>query len=264
MDFRGASAEAVDTLTGELTGGSVTASTGESLFALAQVLREDAALRRFAADPTLAPEAKQGLVRELFADKVDATAASVLVSAAGMRWTSPKDLANAFERLSEVATIVSAGDHRALVDDLFEIGRTVETTPSLRDALADRRRSVEDRARLLADIFGSSVSPAALTLAQHALSESYGPVGAALASYRALAAQLNGEEVATVTVARPLAEDQATRLAAALTRLYGHPVYLTTVIDPAVIGGVRVEIGDDVIDGTIATRLEDAGRRLAG
>lgn len=263
MDFRGASAEAVDALTGDLTG-SATAATGESLFAVARVLREDAALRRFAADPSVAAEARQGLVRSLFDGKVDATALNVLVSAAGKRWRSSGDLADAVERLSEVATISAAGDHRALVDELFGLRRTIETTPELRDALSDPGRSVQDRAGLIDTVFGGDVSAAALALAKQALAGTYGTVGAALAAYRELAAQLNGEAVATVSVARPLSPDHESRLGAALARIYGRPVHLNIVVDDHVLGGVKVEIGDDVIDGTIATRLDDAGRRLAG
>ena len=65
-------------------------------------------------------------------------------------------------------------------------------------------------------------------------------------------------------MARELTEDDARRLSAALERQYGRPVHLNVEIDPDVIGGLRVEIGDDVIDGTVSTRLDEARRRLAG
>ena len=68
----------------------------------------------------------------------------------------------------------------------------------------------------------------------------------------------------TVRFARPLGDADRDRLAAALARSYGRDVHLNVIVDPEVIGGIRVEIGDDVIDGTVASRLDDAGRRLAG
>jgi F-type H+-transporting ATPase subunit delta len=70
--------------------------------------------------------------------------------------------------------------------------------------------------------------------------------------------------VATVRVARPLSDADRDRLAGALARTYGKDVHLNVIVDPEVLGGIRVEIGDDVIDGTVASRLDDAGRRLAG
>ena len=65
-------------------------------------------------------------------------------------------------------------------------------------------------------------------------------------------------------MARPLDESERERLTAALPEQYGRPVHLNVVVDPDVIGGIRVEIGDDVIDGTISTRLDAARRKLAG
>ena len=52
-------------------------------------------------------------------------------------------------------------------------------------------------------------------------------------------------------------------LAAALSSFYdGKKVHLNVIVDPAVIGGIRVQIGDDVVDGTILRRLEAAKRHL--
>jgi F-type H+-transporting ATPase subunit delta len=65
-------------------------------------------------------------------------------------------------------------------------------------------------------------------------------------------------------VAQPLGAADEQRLADVLGRQYHTTVHLNVVVDPEVLGGVRVEIGDDVIDGTIASRLDDARRRVAG
>ena len=87
---------------------------------------------------------------------------------------------------------------------------------------------------------------------------------AALEDYERTAAQVQGESVATVHVARALADADQQRLASALAAQYGRPVHLNIVIDPQVLGGLRVEIGDDVIDGTVVSRLDDARRKIAG
>ena len=64
--------------------------------------------------------------------------------------------------------------------------------------------------------------------------------------------------------ARELADSERERLAQALVAQYDTSVHLQVVVDPDVVGGLRVEIGDDVIDGTVSSKLEDAQRRLAG
>ena len=75
---------------------------------------------------------------------------------------------------------------------------------------------------------------------------------------------MHGERVANVTVAKPLTDAELERLTGALSRQYGRPVHANVVVDPAVIGGIKVEIGDDVIDGAVASRLDNARRRLVG
>lgn len=263
VDFRGASAGAVAALTDQLKANGASEGLASELHSVAVLLRSDPALRRFLADPTVATGAKTGLVAQVFDGKVGAGTAAVLKGIAEQRWTGAGDVANAAERLSEIASVLSAGDHRALCDELFVIGRTVSGNPELRDALSDPNRSDADKATLIATVF-SSASPAARALATQSLSGSYGTVSKALEAYRRLAAEVNGEGVATVTVAVPLTTEHAARLEAALSAIYKRPIHTNTVVDAALLGGVKVEVGDDVIDGTIATRLENAGRLLAG
>ena len=101
-------------------------------------------------------------------------------------------------------------------------------------------------------------------LVDQALAGTHRTVGVALAEYQKVAAEVHGRHVATVRVAQPLADADRQRLADALSRRYDRPVHLNMVVEPELIGGVRVEIGDDVIDGTVASRLDDVRRRLAG
>ena len=65
-------------------------------------------------------------------------------------------------------------------------------------------------------------------------------------------------------VAAELGETEKTRLAAALGKKYGRDVHLNIVIDPSIVGGISVAIEDEIVDGSMATRLEVARRRLAG
>jgi F-type H+-transporting ATPase subunit delta len=103
-----------------------------------------------------------------------------------------------------------------------------------------------------------------VTLSEQALSGSYRTVGVALEEYQKVAASVNDERVAEVRVAQPLAEADRVRLEQALSRQYGREVHLNVVVDPTLLGGMRVAIGDDVIDGTVVARLDHARRKLAG
>ena len=73
-----------------------------------------------------------------------------------------------------------------------------------------------------------------------------------------------GQSVARVTSAVALAPAQEQRLTEVLGRLYGRAIGLQVTVDPSVLGGLVVQVGDEVIDGSIAHRLEAARRRLAG
>jgi F-type H+-transporting ATPase subunit delta len=268
MSLRGASAEAFAALTDELAAvaasGEAAASAATGLFSSAQALRGEAALRRFATDVAVPAEAKQGLVREVFGPKVSEAALSVLTSAVGRRWTVASDLAGALETLSEIATVRSADDVDRLIDELFTLERAVQDNSGLRDALSDPARSTADKEGLVESLLAGKALPATVTLAKQAVAGTYRTVSAALATYQKVAAGVRNEGVATVRVARELTDAQAARLAEGLSKHYGRPVHLNLLVDPAVVGGIKVEIGDDVIDGSIASRLDDARRTIAG
>jgi F-type H+-transporting ATPase subunit delta len=85
-----------------------------------------------------------------------------------------------------------------------------------------------------------------------------------LESYSKLAAARRGRVVALVTSAVPLSDSQKERLSGALGRLYGRQVHPNIDVDPSVRGGVRVQIGDEIIDGTVSSRLEGARQALEG
>jgi F-type H+-transporting ATPase subunit delta len=159
----------------------------------------------------------------------------------------------------------SAGAQSGQVtDELFEVSGIVDGNPDLRSALTDPARSVDDKSALVDRLLGDQAQPATVTLVKQALAGTYGTVTNALRAYRDVAAQTQDEVVATVRVARPMSKKDRARLAEILGRQYHTTVHLNLVTDPEILGGVHVEIGDDVIDGTIRGRLDDARRRLVG
>jgi len=266
--LRGASAEALAEL-GQQAARTRTldeASTlGTELFGVASVVRRDVALRRALTDSSVEAEAKSGLARAVFGKALDEPALALVAEAAARRWISANDLPEALERVAVAATVRSTGANGNRVgDELFAVRQLIEVNPSLRGALADQSRTPEDRSGLLLGLLEGKTLPATAVLVRQAVTRGRGAVETVLQEYLDLAAEALEEAVATVHTARELTADEQKRLAAALGKQYGKDVQLHVVVDPELIGGLRVEIGDDVIDGTVVSRLDDARRRIAG
>ena len=135
----------------------------------------------------------------------------------------------------------------------------------LREALWDRGRSAADKETLIGRLVQGKVAPETLRLARQAV---HAPRGRhfdrVLETYVAVAAKRREQLTAVVTAAVPLDDTQRHRLAQALSGIYGKSVQVNVVLDPEVVGGIRVQVGDEVVDGTILRRLEEARRLLAG
>jgi F-type H+-transporting ATPase subunit delta len=267
--MRGASAEAqaalLDRLHADLPSADA-AKVGTDLFAVASVIRGEASLRRVVTDISTAADAKAGLVHGIFEGKVEQTSLDLVTDAVRRRWTASRDLADVLEHLGVDAVVRSAGDADAerLADELFTVGRLVGEDVDLRAALADPARSLADRRALLRGLLDGKALPATVALAEQALSGSYRSSAVAIAEYQKIAAAVNDERVAKVRVAQELSDADRERLQQALARQYGRDVHLNVVVEPGLLGGMRVEIGDDVIDGTVVARLDEARRKLAG
>lgn len=271
MQMRGASAEALAALTEKIgavvEGGADAFRVAEDLFAVSDVLRREPALRRVLSDLSVTPEAKADLVRSIFGDKLDPASLDLVAGAVGRRWAATRDLGDALEYVGVVAVVRGAeraGQADSLEDELFAVERLVADNHELRDALSDPARSIDDKRALLRGLLEGKATPATIRLAEQALAGTFRTVLVALEEYQRIAADQRNRLVAEVRVAHALPEADEQRLMGALARQYGRPVHLNVVVDPHVIGGLRVEIGDEVIDGTVVSRLDDARRRLAG
>jgi F-type H+-transporting ATPase subunit delta len=264
--LRGASAEAKQELSSRLESLSGDAATiGEELFVVASVLRSEAAVRRIVTDASIEGDAKAGLVGNVFGNALGSESLDLVKDAVTRRWTVTRDLADTIEYLGAVATVRSAGDEGSRVsDELFQVRQTVDSHADLRSALSDPARSTADKSGLLRQLFEGKVQQATLRLVAQAVSGSHGSVDRGLEEFQHVAAEAKDEKIATVHTARDLADSERDRLAQALSQQYATTVHLQVVVDPGVIGGLRVEIGDDVIDGTVASKLDDAQRKLAG
>jgi ATP synthase F1 delta subunit len=142
--------------------------------------------------------------------------------------------------------------------------KTVDDARELRGVLSDRTVPAEHKGTLLTSIFAKKASPAALALLKQAAATRTGSFDTVLARFADEVAARRQRQLAEVRSAYELGDAELERLAEALTARYGHDVHLNVIIDPSIVGGLRVAIGDDVIDGTVSGRLEDARRQLAG
>lgn len=266
--LRGASAEALAELSQQAVRTRTlddAATLGTQLFGVAAIVRRDVALRRALTDSSVEGESRVGLARAVFDKALAQPALDLVADAAGRRWIASNDLASALERLAVAATVRSAGaSGKQVGDELFAVRQMIEASPSLRSALSDTSRTAADRSELLLDLIDGKTLPATSVLVGQAVTRERGNVESALQEFLDLAAAALDEAVATVHTARELSADEQARLAAALATQYGKDVQLHVVVEPDLIGGLRVEIGDDVIDGTVVSRLDDARRRLAG
>jgi F-type H+-transporting ATPase subunit delta len=239
---------------------------GNELFAAAGVLATQAALRRALSDPSRSQQARAELALAVFGGKVSDAAAGLIEDVAAARWSAPGDLTDALEQLAAQA-IVAAAEHEGRLDDLedelFRFGRVVASEPDLRIALTNPFLPAAAKRDLLDDLLAAKVTPEALRLITQAAANPLGrSLDVSLEEYAKLAARRRERLVAEVHVALPLTDRQRSRLAAALGTAYGHQVHLNVVLDPKVAGGMTVRIGDDLIDGSVATRLAEARRRL--
>jgi F-type H+-transporting ATPase subunit delta len=243
-----------------------TAEVGEELFAVADALSGSPSLRRALIDAGTAESARLDVVQALFGGRVSGLALSVLSSATGLHWATTGAFVAAIERQGVRAILSQAqrdGQLDGVEDQLFKVGRMVAANGELRAALAERRVDLAPRQQLLAEVLAEHVLPATRALARRAVVARQRTFDLTLAGYLKTAAQLRNRGIATVEVAKSLTDEQASRLKAALSRQVGRDVTVNIVINPAVLGGVRVSIGDEVIEGTVAGRLSDVRRKLS-
>ncbi|MDR1265086.1 MAG: F0F1 ATP synthase subunit delta [Propionibacteriaceae bacterium] len=239
--------------------------TAQELLAAAGLLDRDPFLRRALSDPAAPSEARRQVAGALFRGRLSAAALSLLQTAAGQSWPDGLALARALERQGVRAVWLWAqavGNLDRVMDELFTAGRLISQDPELRRAVTDAAAAAAPRRELVRRLLAGRVEPQTLVLAEHAALNGHATFEDVVRRDLAQAGRLRGVEVAVATSARPLSESQRVRLAAALTARAGRPVALEEVVDPAVVGGVKVELGDEVIDGTLTARLGAARRHL--
>jgi F-type H+-transporting ATPase subunit delta len=245
-----------------LSGADRLSGVADDVLAVAGLLGREPRLRRALADPSRTGEERVGLLRGLFEGKLGEDAVNLVAVLVGGRWSAPSQLLQAVERLGVTALLAAAdgSDELAEVEDeLFRFGQVADGAPQLAAVLGDVTVPVAQRGSLVDDLLGAKARPITVRLAKVAL-VGFGGRGfaASLSRLVELAAARREREVAYVTSATPLSEDEERRLGDRLAQMYGRPVSILVTVDPRVMGGLSVRIGSDLYDGTVLRRLNDA------
>jgi F-type H+-transporting ATPase subunit delta len=273
MSVRGASRASYVGLAERLTAENITSATvatrlGDELFAVVGLLDTEHGLRRALSDPGKPSAEKAAVASALLHGKVTQRTESLVVAAAEARWATSGDMVDALEELAIEAMVLAADADNALddlEDGLFRFGRVVAAQPDLRAALDSTTLPADHKQGLLDALLTGKVTPVTLRLiSQMAMHPRGRPLTVGLDTCANIAARRRQQLIAVVRTAVELSAAQLRRLAGALAASYGHPVHLNVVIDPSVVGGISVQIGDELIDGTAATRLAAVRRKLAG
>ncbi|WP_320535931.1 F0F1 ATP synthase subunit delta [Pseudarthrobacter sp. IC2-21] len=247
----------------------------KELFGILGTVDSSAGLRRALTDPSRTGDEKSALIKQLVGGKVSADAADIAGGLASSRWASARDIGDALETLGATVVIAVAENKSAvsasgvsgleeLENDLFSFNQAVASDHEVQRALSEPQASAAAKVRLAERLVPGASEEAKVLIAQ-AVSAPRGIKPTNLvARFAELAAKRQQRWIATVRVTRPLTETQFARLQAGLNSLYGRELKVNMSVDPELIGGIRVQVGDEVLDASVVTRLGELHRQLAG
>lgn len=242
----------------------VTLASGEQLLAAGRAIEGSAQLRAILVDPSIETSEKSTVIASIFG-KLDAAASALLTELVAHRWSNAGDLLGAIEEIAIRAIARSAPAKVDLVAELFAVRRAVASDAELELAVGSTLAAGTQKAELVDRLLGGSASAETTAVVRHLVQSPRGRrIGEMLRGAASIVADSSGQIVATVTAAAALTAAQQKKLVASLTAQYGREPRLNVVLDPRVLGGLRVQVGDEVVDGTVASRLADLRLQLAG
>jgi F-type H+-transporting ATPase subunit delta len=190
----------------------------------------------------------------------------LISTAVKLRWSESRDLVDAFEEIAVDAALAvaeAAGELDEVEDELFRFERILDAESDLRAALTDHSLPDDRKRDLLHRLLDGKVNDVTFGLLERAVITPRGrTIERVITDLSALVAKRRERLIARVTTAVELTESEHTDLAAALHANFGSDIQLQVVVDPSLIGGLTVRIGDELIDGSVARQLAEARRRL--
>lgn len=272
--LRAASRNSLEQLRSQLSGeldaldaAGLTALADE-LFAAARLLDQQPRLRRALGDHSTDAGRRSALVDAVLGGKVSDRAVQIIRTSAGLRWSTPWDFADSLELAGNDALFTAAeqqGDLDDVEDELFRFQRILNDQSDLSALLDEQDVDADRRVQLLDDVVGQKVRPITRALLEQAVrSARKRTVTLAIDDLVEGASARRERSVAKVISAVELTAEQQDRLGRGLSELYGRAITVRSAIDPSIRGGLVVRVGDEIIDGSVATRLAHARAALTG
>ena len=241
----------------------------DELSSVAALLISETVVTRYLTQTAEDASPRVRLVERLVSGKVGEPALEVLKAAVSERWSAESDLVDAIELASRQALLIraeKAGKVDEVEDQLFRFSRILDDQPYLGILLGNYEVAPDARVQLLRNVLGSAgagVNAITAELLVKTVELLRGqPAEAAVQSLAEVAVARRGEVVAQVSAAAELSDTQHTRLTEVLSRIYGHPVTAQVSVDPELLGGLAISVGDEIIDGTLSSRLAAAQTQL--
>jgi ATP synthase F0 subunit b/ATP synthase F1 delta subunit len=239
------------------------------LVSVAAMLDRELVVTRYLTLPAEDAAPRVRLIERLVSGTVSAATLDVLRLAVSERWSANSDLVDALEHVSRQA-LLEVAEREDRVDDvedqLFRFSRVLDAQPRLAILLGDYAVPTEGRVGLLRNVLKSAsgqVNAITMSLLTQTIELLRGePAEEAMKFLAEVAVARRGEVIAEVSAAAELSDAQRTRLTEVLSRIYGHPVTVHLQIDSELLGGLLIAVADEVIDGTLSSRLAAAKAQL--
>lgn len=240
---------------------------GNELFTITKVLDDSIQLERALTDPSRPVTDKVAVLTELLGDNVHPMTMEIMTDLVSRHWSRARDIANAVEDFGVDAMMYYADATGATLQvsvELSELHSALLNLPVVRAKLYDYQATSEARVKLFHEVFsGKTLNKVTMRLAEHATCNlrrrRY------LETIQWLINKLSrhmGESMVTVTTATPLKPEQIKRLVEVYSAKVGRQVHINSVVDPTVLGGMRIQVGDEVTDNTVVAQLQNLHRKV--
>lgn len=245
--------------------GTVELATASELFSAGRVIGESSQLISILSDSAIEAHEKGAALKAVFRSGLSETTYKLLGTIVSNRWSRQDDLLAGIEEIGLRAAAESAAAGVDIDAELFAFSEAVKSDSELELAVSSKLGTTESKVALVEKLLAKKVSPQTLAIVRHLMQQPRGRrIGELLRTASSIVADQANLSVATVTSATPVAAAQLARLHEGLAKSYGRELKVNLVIDPAIIGGLRVQVGDDVIDGSVASKLKELRLQLAG